>query len=98
MVDPQIVVLVVAGSSPVGHPTSFLDSDLKHHFGSVQFNSPSRQFATDPAIQTSKLLFLFPFSLQRLRFCPTCGALFKASPFTLQSGDETSSVNLKVTG
>ena len=36
MVDPQIVVLVVAGSSPVGHPTFFLDSDLRHHFISVQ--------------------------------------------------------------
>ncbi len=25
MVEPQIVVLVVAGSSPVGHPTSIFD-------------------------------------------------------------------------
>jgi hypothetical protein len=29
MVEPQIVVLVVAGSSPVGHPTSILDLRLK---------------------------------------------------------------------
>ncbi len=28
MVEPQIVVLVVAGSSPVGHPTSVFDSRL----------------------------------------------------------------------
>ena len=28
MVEPQIVVLVVAGSSPVGHPTSILDCRL----------------------------------------------------------------------
>ena len=28
MVEPQIVVLVVAGSSPVGHPISILDLRL----------------------------------------------------------------------
>ena len=28
MVDPQIVVLVVAGSSPVGHPIPMLTLDL----------------------------------------------------------------------
>src|SRR5204863_832966 len=29
MVEPQIVVLVVAGSSPVGHPFQFLIFDLR---------------------------------------------------------------------
>ena len=29
MVDPQIVVLVVAGSSPVGHPTSLFLTDTR---------------------------------------------------------------------
>ena len=95
MVDPQIVVLVVAGSSPVGHPTFFrfqnsspnsgLDSGLDLGLSSVR-NCPRNS--------DSKLFF--PLSLERLRLCPIGGALFNTNTFTPQPGDETSSVNPKV--
>jgi hypothetical protein len=35
MVEPQIVVLVVAGSSPVGHPKPFSISDCRFRFAVV---------------------------------------------------------------
>ena len=36
MVEPQIVVLVVAGSSPVDHPTSILDLRLSIYRFQIQ--------------------------------------------------------------
>jgi hypothetical protein len=43
MVEPQIVVLVVAGSSPVGHPAQAIDLAIES-FRAVQTSQRHRRY------------------------------------------------------
>ena len=52
MVEPQIVILVVAGSSPVGHPHMRDMVELGIHAG-FRFRVALRLAGSTPAIRTS---------------------------------------------
>ena len=58
MVDPQIVVLVVAGSSPVGHPTSFFWIQISGIISVQLAISPVRNCSGNSDF---KVALLFPF-------------------------------------